>query len=106
MNSCSSSRCQNFPICPDPITMNTCLVWGSSCRMPSTTRRGSINAGNSGVVVAKGRAASKTLIYRRQQQRRVGKRSAVGSLRANTAAGPPTVTIRSGFGRAAKVART
>ena len=29
---------QNLPICPDPITMKTCLVWGSSCRMTSMRR--------------------------------------------------------------------
>ena len=38
VNCFSSSRCQNWPICPDPITMNTCLVWGSSCRMSSMSR--------------------------------------------------------------------
>ena len=41
----------------------------------------------------------------RQQQRRCRGRGAAGSLRANTAAGPPIATMRSGFGRSAKVDR-
>ena len=70
---CSSSwRRQNLPMRPDPSTMNTCRVWGSTCRMSSTTRGKSLRTATRGFILAKRRAAQIALVDGREQERRVG----------------------------------
>ena len=53
--------------------MNTCLVWGSSCRMSSISPRIIVDDRDGGLVLAKWRVAQKSLIDGREQERRVGK---------------------------------
>ena len=53
--------------------MNTCLVWGSSCRMSSTSSRKIVDDRDGGFVLAQRRVAQKSLIDGRKQERRVGK---------------------------------
>ena len=53
--------------------MNTCLVWGSSCRMSSIDSRKVVDDRDGGLVVPKRRVAEIPLIDGREQERRVGK---------------------------------
>ena len=53
--------------------MNTCLVWGSTCRMSSTSPRKIVGDRDGGLVLAKRCVAKISLIDGREQERRVGK---------------------------------
>ena len=53
--------------------MNTCLVWGSSCRMSSTSRGKSLTTATAVSFSPSGASPQISLIDGREQQRRVGK---------------------------------
>ena len=78
--------------------MNTCVVWGSSCRMSSMSSRKVVGDRDSGLVVSKRRVREISLIDGREQERRVGE-ELLSILAREYRAGPATVTIRSGLGR-------
>ena len=82
--------------------MNTCLVWGSTCRRSSMSCGKSLSTATA-VSFSPSGASARYRASTAANNSGVSGKSSCRYLRAKTAAGPATVTMRSGFGRSRKV---